>query len=67
MFKAAILNRWSIGVLVLLGILVSAGHAVSATEDEKNNIAVYEKVADGVVNVTSTAVQWISFFIMWYS
>jgi len=27
------------------------------TEEERNNIAVYEKVADGVVNITSTAVQ----------
>ena len=27
------------------------------TEEERNNIAVYEKVADGVVNITGTAVQ----------
>lgn len=32
------------------------------TEEEKNNIAVYERVADGVVNVTSTAVQMDFFF-----
>jgi S1-C subfamily serine protease len=32
------------------------------TEEERNNIAVYEKVADGVVNVTSTAVQ-MDFFL----
>ena len=32
------------------------------TEDEKNNIAVYEKVSEGVVNVTSTAVQLDFFF-----
>jgi S1-C subfamily serine protease len=32
------------------------------TEEEKNNIAVYEKVADGVVNVTSTAIQMDFFF-----
>jgi putative serine protease PepD len=36
--------------------------AFSVTEDEKNNIAVYEKVGDGVVNVTSTAVQMDFFF-----
>ena len=36
--------------------------AFSITEDEKNNIAVYEKVADGVVNVTSTAIQMDFFF-----
>jgi putative serine protease PepD len=38
------------------------GKAFSITEDEKNNIAVYEKVADGVVNVTSTAMQMDFFF-----
>ncbi len=32
------------------------------TEEERNNIAVYEKVADGVVNITSTAVQMDFFF-----
>ncbi|MGQ9509917.1 MAG: S1C family serine protease [Thermodesulfobacteriota bacterium] len=36
--------------------------AFSITEDEKNNIAVYEKVADGVVNITSIAVQLDFFF-----
>jgi putative serine protease PepD len=36
--------------------------AFSVTQDEKNNIAVYEKVADGVVNVTSTAIQMDFFF-----
>jgi S1-C subfamily serine protease len=36
--------------------------AYSVTEDERNNIAVYEKVADGVVNITSTAVQ-MDFFL----
>jgi S1-C subfamily serine protease len=32
------------------------------TEEERNNIAVYDKTADGVVNVTSTAVQLDFFF-----
>ena len=32
------------------------------TEEERNNIAVYEKAADGVVNITSTAVQMDFFF-----
>jgi S1-C subfamily serine protease len=44
-------------LLILFVTLLSAGKAFSITEDEKNNIAVYEKVADGVVNVTSTAIQ----------
>ena len=51
----------SIGILILLIGLWST-HAFSITEDEKNNIAVYEKVADGVVNITSTAVQMDFFF-----
>ena len=51
----------SIIILVLLiGSWSANTHAV--TEDEKNNISVYEKVADGVVNVTSTAVQ-MDFFL----
>jgi S1-C subfamily serine protease len=43
--------------LVLLLSLFSVEVSFSITEDEKNNIVVYEKVADGVVNVTSTAIQ----------
>jgi len=55
------LKKISIIILVLLiGSWSAITHAV--TEDEKNNIAVYEKVADGVVNVTSTAVQMDFFF-----
>jgi len=51
----------SISIPILL-ISFWGTHAVSITEDEKNNIAVYEKVADGVVNITSTAVQMDFFF-----
>ena len=51
-----------VGTLILLIGLSSVEHAFSVTEDEKNNIAVYEKVADGVVNVTSTALQMDFFF-----
>jgi putative serine protease PepD len=47
--------------MILLMSLWST-YAFSITEDEKNNIAVYEKVADGVVNITSTAVQMDFFF-----
>jgi putative serine protease PepD len=53
-----------IGVFVLVVTLLSTD-AFSITEDEKNNIAVYEKVADGVVNVTSTAIQ-MDFFLNAY-
>jgi putative serine protease PepD len=51
----------SIGILIFFIGLWST-NVFSITEDEKNNIAVYEKVADGVVNVTSTAVQMDFFF-----
>jgi len=56
------MERLSLGILVLLIGLFSMEQAFSTTEDEKNNIAVYEKVADGVVNVTSTAIQMDFFF-----
>jgi S1-C subfamily serine protease len=49
-------------VILILVISLWTTHAFSITEDEKNNISVYEKVADGVVNVTSTAVQMDFFF-----
>jgi S1-C subfamily serine protease len=49
-------------IILILLISFWGTHAFSITEDEKNNIAVYEKVADGVVNITSTAVQMDFFF-----
>jgi putative serine protease PepD len=49
-------------VILILLISLWTTHAFSITEDEKNNITVYEKVADGVVNVTSTAIQMDFFF-----
>jgi len=50
-----------IGLLTFI-LLISLSRASAVfpavlTEEERNNIAVYEKVADGVVNITSTAVQ----------
>ena len=61
MISKKTLNRFS-WVILTLFILFNAEYAFSVTEDEKNNIAVYEKIADGVVNVTSTAVQMDFFF-----
>ena len=55
-------RQFFIGTLILLLSLFSLEQAFSVTEDEKNNIAIYEKVADGVVNVTSIAVQMDFFF-----
>ncbi len=55
-----------IGLLTFI-LLISLSRAstvfpAALTEEERNNIAVYEKVADGVVNITSTAVQMDFFF-----
>ena len=46
----------------LLSFQIPAHTFAAFTEEERNNIAVYEKVAEGVVNVTSTAVQMDFFF-----
>ncbi|MGB9627431.1 MAG: S1C family serine protease, partial [Thermodesulfobacteriota bacterium] len=59
--RGMILRKIFIIIFVLLIALWTA-NAFSITEDEKNNIAVYEKVADGVVNITSIAVQMDFFF-----
>jgi S1-C subfamily serine protease len=55
------LKRFSIAIFIVL-IGFWSTHAFSITEDEKNNITVYDKVADGVVNITSTAIQ-MDFFL----
>jgi S1-C subfamily serine protease len=57
-----LVKHLSISILIFSIILLSIEHAFSITEDEKNNIAVYEKAADGVVNITSIAVQMDFFF-----
>ena len=57
-----IIKRFSVSLLIFFIPFLCVGPAFSITEDEKNNITVYEKVADGVVNVTSTAVQLDFFF-----
>jgi len=62
MMLKKISKQFFIGLLVLSISLFSFEHAFSVTEDEKNNIAIYEKVADGVVNITSIAIQMDFFF-----
>jgi S1-C subfamily serine protease len=62
MIFGKISKKFTVGILVLLISLLSAEYVFAVTEDEKNNIAVYEKVADGVVNVTSIAIQMDFFF-----
>ena len=62
--KRLVLRSSLISALIFLAALSSTEQAFSAalTEEERNNITVYEKVADGVVNVTSTAMQLDFFF-----
>jgi S1-C subfamily serine protease len=62
MVQGKISKRLLIVIFILPLSLFSLEQAFSVTEDEKNNIAIYEKVADGVVNVTSIAVQMDFFF-----
>jgi S1-C subfamily serine protease len=51
-----------VGIIFLTLFRTEQVFSAALTEEERNNIAVYEKVADGVVNVTSTAVQMDFFF-----
>ena len=62
--KRVVLRSILISVLIFIAALSGTEQVFSAalTEDERNNIAVYEKVAEGVVNVTSTAMQLDFFF-----
>ena len=57
-------KNFLVPILILFITLFSTEQVFPAalTEEERNNIAVYEKVADGVVNVTSTAIQMDFFF-----
>jgi S1-C subfamily serine protease len=64
MITKIILKGVSIVVLIFLGGFLSGAQAYHAlyTEEERNNIAIYEKAADGVVNITTTAVP-MDFFL----
>lgn len=62
--KRFLLKQFSMVILLLVATFFGAEQLYSAalTEEEKNNISVYDKAADGVVNVTSTAVQMDFFY-----
>jgi len=62
--KRLVLRSFLISIPIFLIVALFHPQLFSAglTEEERNNIAIYEKVADGVVNVTSTAVQMDFFF-----
>jgi S1-C subfamily serine protease len=52
---------------VLLGVFLGAvmlvsGHALALTDDEQNNIELYQRLAPGVVNITSTVLERDFFF-----
>ena len=52
-----------LGILLLVTLFCTDRLLFAAfTEEEKSNIAIYEKAADGVVNITSTAIQ-MDFFL----
>jgi S1-C subfamily serine protease len=55
--------KLELGILLLVALFWMQPVLCGAvTEEEKNNISVYEKAADGVVNITSIAVQMDFFF-----
>lgn len=54
------LSSLGLAVLLTLGLLPALARGM--TPDELNNIEIYEKVAPGVVNITSTAVEF-DFFL----
>ncbi len=57
-------KRLAIGFLIFWAFFFRINPELQAaiSDEEKNNISIYEKVADGVVNITSIAVQMDFFF-----
>lgn len=55
------LGLWVVWVSVVVAAALPSG-AWGLTEDEKNNIELYEKLAQGVVNITSTVLERDFFF-----
>ena len=55
-------RRTSILPVVLAVSTLWAGIACALTEDERNNIDIYQKLAPGVVNITSTVLEQDFFF-----
>jgi S1-C subfamily serine protease len=57
------LRRWAFACWVaFLGSGLWAGGACGLTEDERNNIEIYQRLAPGVVNITSTVLEHDFFF-----
>ncbi len=53
-------GTWILGLCVM--VMVLPGMAWSLTEDERNNIELYERLSRGVVNITSTVLERDFFF-----
>jgi len=63
MIMAKSSKRFGLGILLLVTLFwTDRVFCASFTEEERINISVYEKAADGVVNITSTALQMDFFF-----
>jgi S1-C subfamily serine protease len=59
------LERWACAGLLLIAFSLwgnGAGAVSALTEDERNNIDLYERLAPGVVNITSTVLERDFFF-----
>jgi len=57
------LRKWSfIHAIALWGCLLWLSAACALTEDERNNIEIYQRLAPGVVNITSTVLEQDFFF-----
>ena len=48
--------RSSIFFLIFLVLAISSFSALALTDDEKNNVAIYQKVSPSVVNVISSVI-----------
>lgn len=55
-------KRSGVSLAGLVLCLCWVGAAVALTEDERNNIEIYQKLAPGVVNITSTVLEQDFFF-----
>ena len=63
MIMAKSSKSFVLGILLLVALFwTDATLCAAFTEEEKSNISVYEKAADGVVNITNTALQMDFFF-----
>ncbi len=56
-------GKWRLSLFLLLWLAwIGSGTARATTADERNNIELYQRLAPGVVNITSTILERDSFF-----